>query len=163
MIVHVTDFLKNVTWIIWLTVETSCKLWSLITLKVAWLDFLGGYLPSLYINYVGMSKDMGKRLYITTTVLYNDENFLWSGFYCNRSRHGNVMTPLRFLFTFVFLCARSFFSRKCLMEYVPAIIASIMAKFKQILWERFRNILTRSFNNHKNSEIACYPHNSLIF
>ena len=27
--------------------------------KVAWLDFLGGgYLPSLSINYVGMSKDM---------------------------------------------------------------------------------------------------------
>ena len=111
MIVHVTDFLKNVTWIIWLTVETSCKLWSLITLKVAWLDFLGGYLPSLCINYVGMSKDMGKRLYITTTVLYNDENFLWSGFYCNRSRHGNVMTPLRFLFIFVFLCTRSFLKK----------------------------------------------------
>ena len=31
-------------------------------LKVAQLDFLGGYLPSLSINYVGMSKDMGKRL-----------------------------------------------------------------------------------------------------
>ena len=29
-----------------------------------WLDwiFLGGYLPSLSINYVGMSKDMEKRL-----------------------------------------------------------------------------------------------------
>ena len=31
-------------------------------LKVAWLDFLGGYLSSLSINYVGMSKDTGKRL-----------------------------------------------------------------------------------------------------
>ena len=31
-------------------------------LKVARLDFLGGYLPSLSINYVAMSKDMGKRL-----------------------------------------------------------------------------------------------------
>ena len=31
--------------------------------KVARLDFFwGGYLPSLSINYVGMSKDMGKRL-----------------------------------------------------------------------------------------------------
>ena len=30
--------------------------------KVARLDFSGGYLPSLSINYVGMSKDMGKRL-----------------------------------------------------------------------------------------------------
>ena len=31
-------------------------------LKVARLGFLGGYLPSLNINYVAMSKDMGKRL-----------------------------------------------------------------------------------------------------
>ena len=30
--------------------------------KVARLDFLGGYLPSLSINYVAMSKDMEKRL-----------------------------------------------------------------------------------------------------
>ena len=39
-------------------------------------------------------------------------------------------------------------------EYVPVIIASIMAKFEEILWERFRNILKCSFKNHKNSEIA---------
>ena len=38
-----------------------------------------------------------------------------------------------------------------------------MAKFEQILRERFRNILKRSFKNHKNSEIACYPHNQLTF
>ena len=31
-------------------------------LKVARLDFLGGHLPSLSINYVAKSKDMGKRL-----------------------------------------------------------------------------------------------------
>ena len=57
-----------------------------------WLDwiFWGWYLPTLSINYVGMSKDMEKK--VTTTVLYKDENFFWSGFYCNRSRHGNVMT-----------------------------------------------------------------------
>ena len=42
-----------------------------------WLDwiFLGGYLPSLSINYVGMSKDMGKRLpqlyYIKTKISYD--------------------------------------------------------------------------------------------
>ena len=32
--------------------------------KLRWLDliFKGGCLPSLNINYVGMSKDMGKRL-----------------------------------------------------------------------------------------------------
>ena len=29
--------------------------------RLDWI-FLGGYLPSLSINYVGMSKDMGKRL-----------------------------------------------------------------------------------------------------
>ena len=33
-------------------------------MNLRWLDwiFWGGYLPSLSINYVGMSKDMGKRL-----------------------------------------------------------------------------------------------------
>ena len=39
---------------------------TFVTTKVPlrWLDwiFLGGYLPSLSINYVAMSKDMGKRL-----------------------------------------------------------------------------------------------------
>ena len=48
---------------------------------------------------------------VSTTVLYKDENFLWYGFYCNRSRHGNVATPLRLLFIFVFLCTRSFFKQ----------------------------------------------------
>ena len=47
-----------------------------------------------------------------------------------RSRYGNAMTPLRFLFIFVFLCTRSFFLRNRLRECVPAIIASIMAKFE---------------------------------
>ena len=42
-----------------------------------WLDwiFLGGYLPSLSINYVGMSKDMEKRLpqlyYIKMKISYD--------------------------------------------------------------------------------------------
>ena len=31
-------------------------------IKVARLDFFGGYLPSLSINYVAMSKDMGKKI-----------------------------------------------------------------------------------------------------
>ena len=51
------------------------------------------------------------------------------------------MTPLRFLFIFMFLCTRSLFLRNRLKEYVPAIIDSIMAKFEQILWERFTDIL----------------------
>ena len=62
---------------------------------------------------------------------------------------------------FIYLCVslyQEFFLENRLREFVPAIIASIMAKFEQILWERFRNILKRSFKHHKN-EIACYPHN----
>ena len=43
--------------------------------KVARLDFLGGYLPSLSVNYVGMSKDMEKRLpqlyYIKMKISYD--------------------------------------------------------------------------------------------
>ena len=42
---------------------------------MARLDFLGGYLPSLSINYVGMSKDMGKRLpqlnYVKMKICYD--------------------------------------------------------------------------------------------
>ena len=50
---------------------------------------------------------------------------------------------------------------KMKISYDPVFIAIgvAMAKFEQILWERFGNILKRSFKNHKNSEIACYPHN----
>ena len=50
-------------------------LWFLTDLR--WLDwiFWGGYLPSLSINYVAMSKDMGKRLpqlyYIKMKISYD--------------------------------------------------------------------------------------------
>ena len=44
-------------------------------IKVAGLDFLGGYLPSLSINYVAMRKDMEKRLpqlyYIKMKISYD--------------------------------------------------------------------------------------------
>ena len=42
--------------------------------KVTWLDFLGGYLSSLSINYVGMSKDTGKwlpQLYYKIKISYD--------------------------------------------------------------------------------------------
>ena len=45
--------------------------------SLRWLDwiFLGGYLPSFSINYVGMRKDMGKRLpqlyYIKMNISYD--------------------------------------------------------------------------------------------
>ena len=63
-----------------------------------------------------MSKTRNRKK-VTTTVVYTDENFLWSPFYCNRSGHGNLMTPIRFSFIFVFLCTRSqffFFKKKTL-------------------------------------------------
>ena len=44
-------------------------------LKVARQDFLRGYLPSLSINYIAMSKDMGRRLpqlyYIKMKISYD--------------------------------------------------------------------------------------------
>ena len=46
-------------------------------LHLRWLDwiFLGGYLPSLSINYVAVSKDMGRRLpqlyYIKMKISYD--------------------------------------------------------------------------------------------
>ena len=52
---------------------------------------------------------------------------------------------------FIYLCVslyQEFFLRNRLREFVPAIIASIMANFEQILWERFGNILKQSFKNH---------------
>ena len=50
---------------------------SVQALHLRWLDwiFQGGYLPRLSINYVGMSKDMGKRLpqlyYIKMKISYD--------------------------------------------------------------------------------------------
>ena len=45
------------------------------TVKVAGLDFLWGYLPSLSVNYVRMSKDKEKRLpqlyYIKIKISYD--------------------------------------------------------------------------------------------
>ena len=46
-----------------------------LAVKVARLNFWEGYLPRLSINYVGMSKDMGKRLpqlyYIMIKISYD--------------------------------------------------------------------------------------------
>ena len=70
------------------------------------------------------------------------------------------MMALRFLFMVVFLCTRRlFFLRNRFREYIPAKIASIISNFEQILSERLADISKRSFKNHKNSKLACYPHN----
>ena len=54
----------------------------MLKFKVARLDFLGGYLPRLSFNYVGMSKDMRKRLpqlyYIMMKISY-DQGFIAIG------------------------------------------------------------------------------------
>ena len=44
-------------------------------------------------------------------------------------------------------------------ELLSPLVASIMAKFEQILWECFGNILKQSFKGHRNSEYTCYRHN----
>ena len=44
-----------------------------------WLDwiFQGGYLPSLTINYAGISKDMGKRLPQLYFIITSKKNFIY--------------------------------------------------------------------------------------
>ena len=61
----------------------------------------------------------------------------------------------------MFFGTRSFFTNR-LKELVPPLVASMMTKFEQILWERFGNILKQSFKGHKNSGETCYRHNWLI-
>ena len=81
-------------------------------LRVAGLEFLGGIPPKFEHSLGRHEKRYGEK--VITTVLYRDENFLCSGCYYNRSRHGNVMTPLRF---FIYLCVslyQEFFLKKSL-------------------------------------------------
>ena len=112
-----------------------------------WLDwiFLGGYLPTLSINYVAMSKDMGKRLpqlyYIKMKTSY-DLGFIAIGVAIATWRRHYV-----FYLSFCF-SVPGVFLRNRLRKFVPTIIASVMSKFEQILWEHFRNILKRSFKHH---------------
>ena len=70
----------------------------------------------------------------TTVVLYKDENLLWPMFHWHWSCHGNVKTPLLFFYLpLYFSTPGALFSRKRLRELVPPLVASIMAKFEQIL------------------------------
>ena len=100
-------------------------------LKVARLDFfLRGYLPSLSINYVAMSKDMEKRF---PQLYYIKIKFLmiWILLPSESPRQRNDAICF-----FIYLCVslhQEFFLRNRLREFVPAIIASIIAKFEQIL------------------------------
>ena len=83
-------------------------------------------------------------------------------FYWHQSYHGNVMT-LRYLLAFVFLGTRSFFFFKNRLRVLaPRLVALIMTKFEQILWERFRNILNKvlkvrkTLNEHAIDIISYY-------
>ena len=59
----------------------------------------------------------------------------------NWSHHGNVMTSLRFLFIFFFFSVLGvFFKKSLLSEYVPAIIASIMAQLMNKFYESILEI-----------------------
>ena len=58
------------------------------------------------------------------------------------------MTPLPFYYLPFYFSELKDFCQKL----VPPLDASVMAKFEQILWERFENILKQSFERHKNSE-----------
>ena len=62
------------------------------------------------------------------------------------------MAPLPFLLAFVFLRTWSFFQKSLKGACISLIVASIMAKFDQILWEHFEDILKQRFKGHKNSE-----------
>ena len=82
------------------------------------------------INYVAMSKDMEKRLpqlyYIKIKISY-DLSFIAIGV--------AMATQRRHYVFYLSLCSSvpGVFLRNRLREFVPAIIASIMAKFEQIL------------------------------
>ena len=74
-------------------------------------------------------------------------------FYWHRSFQGNIITRLRFLLALLFLVAKSFFFQKSfkLEAFISPLVATIMAKSEQILWERFENILKQSFKGHKHA------------
>ena len=99
-------------------------------LKVARLDFLGGYLPSLSINCVAMIKDMEKRL---PQLYYIKMKFLMIWVLSQSESPWQLNDAIKF---FIYLCVSLYqevFLRNRLREYVPAIIVSIIAKFEQIL------------------------------
>ena len=102
-----------------------------------WLEwiFLGEYFPSLSINYVDMSKDMGKRLpqlYYRKMKISYDLGLLHSESPWQRN------DAIMFFYLSLCFSVPGVFWRNRLREYVAAISASILKKFEQILWERFR-------------------------
>ena len=68
---------KTIHTFLYMYMYLSCQVFKDSESPLRWLDwiFLRGYLPSLSINYVAMSKDIGKRLpqlyYIKMKISYD--------------------------------------------------------------------------------------------
>ena len=88
----------------WLSYFTLVCLWCGWTVVQA----VGRCMVMWLLNFLGW---IDYFIFSPMVLRYKDENFFWSGFYCNQSRHGNVTTPWHFLFIFLFLCTRSFFKK----------------------------------------------------
>ena len=136
----------------------ACQLFSaclqilnLLCCLLRWLDlfFWGVYAPTLSVNHVGINKDIGKRLpqlHCIKMKIYYDPCFIDIRVTMATSwRHYVFYLPLYFSVLGVFF-------RNRLRELVSPLVASVVARFEQILWERFGNISKQSFKGHKNSK-----------
>ena len=97
---------------------------------------------------------MGKKGYlkkVTTTAVNKVENVLWFGFYCKRSRHGNIMTPIRFL---IYLCVSLyqeffFFLRK----NITNLFCFKRAHYKVLIFYAFFHGACKPWNDSYVSEL----------
>ena len=131
----------NINFTVKFIIELRLKLqWNYQILFLRWLDwiFQGVYFPTLRVYYVGINKVIGKRLqqpyYIKIAICYD--------LYWLRSCHDNVTTSFHSHFLHLCFSVPGAFFRNHLTELVPS-LDSIMAKFEQILWQCFGNILKK--------------------
>ena len=127
--------------------------------QLRWLSefFRGGYLPSLSINYVGTSKDMGKRL---PQLYYIKMKISLIGILLQSESPWPRNDAITFFF--IYLCVSLYqesFFKKSLKGVCTCHNCLNYGKVWTNSMRAFRNILKRSFKHHKNSEIASYPHN----
>ena len=101
----------------------ACRLFSaclqmLLCCLLRWLDwiFLGVYVPTLSVNHVGINKDIGKRLPQLHVLLTSE--LPW--------QHNDAITFFTCLWYFSVLG----------VFFVPPSVASVVAKFEQILRQR---------------------------
>ena len=98
----------------WLSYFTLVCLWCGWTVAQAVGRCMVMWLP----NFLGW---VDYFIFSPMVFRYNDENFFWSGFYCNQRRHGNVYGAMTF---FIYLCVslyqEFFYLRNCLRKGVCA-------------------------------------------